>query len=256
MLALKLMLVPALVAFVSLAGQRFGYAIAGMLAGFPIVAGPIFVLLSLEHGDAFGAEIATGTLIGLLSLTAFATCYSWLCRAAHWLPTLLLSWLAFAAVTLVLMDLKFGLLGASVAGALVPLLGYRLFPAAPWSARRPALPRSELLLRMISAGALVVAVTEAAALTGPKLAGLLTPFPVSTSVLTAFAHGLGGASAANQLLRGIFTGLYGFVAFFICAAALLPAHGLATACAVALVAALVTQGLVYRYLLRFKALQQ
>jgi hypothetical protein len=44
MLALKLLLVPMFLALVSMAGKRWGPAIAGWLAGFPIVAGPILWL--------------------------------------------------------------------------------------------------------------------------------------------------------------------------------------------------------------------
>jgi hypothetical protein len=67
----KLLLAPACVVAVSLAGRRWGIAVAGILGGLPVVAGPILVVLTLVHGSAFGAEAAAGTLLGLAALTLF-----------------------------------------------------------------------------------------------------------------------------------------------------------------------------------------
>ena len=44
---LKLILVPALIAGVTLAGRRWGPAVAGWLSAFPVVAGPILLVMAL-----------------------------------------------------------------------------------------------------------------------------------------------------------------------------------------------------------------
>ena len=62
MLALKLFLVPACLALLSLAARAWGPRIAGWLAGLPIVAGPILFFLALERGTAFGAQAAGAAL--------------------------------------------------------------------------------------------------------------------------------------------------------------------------------------------------
>jgi hypothetical protein len=49
-LALKLSLVPLLIYLVTLAGRRWGPAVAGWLSAFPIVARPILFALTLEQG--------------------------------------------------------------------------------------------------------------------------------------------------------------------------------------------------------------
>ena len=44
MILLKLLLVPLLLAAVTLAGRRWGQSVAGWLGSFPIVAGPILLI--------------------------------------------------------------------------------------------------------------------------------------------------------------------------------------------------------------------
>lgn len=60
----QLLLAPLCVVGVSLAGRRWGVAVAGILGGLPVVAGPILVVLTLVHGRPFEAEAAAGTLLG------------------------------------------------------------------------------------------------------------------------------------------------------------------------------------------------
>ena len=68
MLALKLLLVPAFLALLTLAGRVFGPGIAGWLAGLPWVAGPILVVLALENGGAFAARAASATVTEVMAL--------------------------------------------------------------------------------------------------------------------------------------------------------------------------------------------
>ena len=55
-LLLKLVLVPGLIALVTLAGRRFGPRLGGRLNALPLVAGPVLFFLALEQGDAFVAR--------------------------------------------------------------------------------------------------------------------------------------------------------------------------------------------------------
>jgi len=71
-LLLKLLLVPGLVAAVTLAVRRWGPAVGGWLAGLPVVAGPVLVFYAIEQGDAFAAQAAHATLAGLIATSAFA----------------------------------------------------------------------------------------------------------------------------------------------------------------------------------------
>ena len=245
MLALKLTLVPAIIAALSIIAHRFGPTIAGLLTGFPVLGGPIFLFLVAEQGTAFGYQAAVGTLVGLVALGVYALCYSWLSRRCNWLASLLLGWAAYLLVSLLLEGFQPTLAVACLIAFAVPTIGPRLFPAAHPPQITRALPRSEIALRMVAAVALVVTITEAATLTGPRLAGLLTPFPVASSVVATFSHRLYGADIAILMLRGMVVGLYGFAAFFAVSAALLPVAGFVLAAVAGFAAAVGIQSLLY-----------
>jgi len=54
-LALKLVLTPALIAVATLVGRRFGPSISGWLVGLPFTSGPVSLFLALEQGTTFAA---------------------------------------------------------------------------------------------------------------------------------------------------------------------------------------------------------
>ena len=89
MLALKLLLVPAFLALISLAGRRWGPEVAGWLAGFPVLTGPILFLLALENGPVFAAAAATVSLSAVSGAVAFGLCYARVCAPPQ---VLVFSW--------------------------------------------------------------------------------------------------------------------------------------------------------------------
>jgi hypothetical protein len=212
-LALKLTLAPALVAGASLAGRRFGPRVAGWLIGFPVVAGPVFYFYAREQGVPFAARAAAGTLLGIVSLCVFLQVYALAARRWGWLPSVLVGWLGFAAATAALTSLReapwpAGL--AAAAGALAVTIHIQRRPE-PQPPRVP--PRHDLLVRMMATGALVVGLTGLAHLMGPGLSGLVTPFPVATTILVVFAHRLGGKQAVAAVYAGFLPSLYSFACF-------------------------------------------
>jgi hypothetical protein len=82
---------------------------------------------------------------------------------------------------------------------------------------------------MLSATAIVVALTGAASQVGPAMAGVLASVPVFGATLALFAHRLQGAAMAAQVLRGMVLALYGFAAFFFVLGVLLPRAGVLAA---------------------------
>lgn len=242
----KLLLAPACVVAVSLAGRRWGVAVAGILGGLPVVAGPILVVLTLVHGRAFGAEAAAGTLLGLAALTLFVVVYG---KAAEWIgpvPSLLAGWTAFllGIAILQLFDLPSGISLAFVAACFA--VGLILLPApatVPTAVATP--PWWDLPARALASLALVVALTAASGALGPSLSGLLAPFPIITSVLAVFTYAHGGRVQLRVLLRNFLVGFYGFAAFCFALASCLDSLSGPVAFAVALVAALAVQATVF-----------
>lgn len=239
LLILKLTLVPLVLAGITLAGRRFGPRVAGRLAGLPVVAGPIVLLLAHEHGAAFGHAAATGALAAIAALLAFGVAYSRLARHRVWplaLGGALGAWLLVAIGLLLLpQTLLAALLAAGAALQLTP----RLLPAAtaPTAPHRTT-AGDDLASRMLAGALLTLTVTGLAAVVGDRISGLLAAFPVLGSVLAVSTHRSQGAAAVATLYRGMVRGFHVFGAFFVVLALGLPPLPLPTATAVALAAAL------------------
>ena len=238
----KLLLAPACVVAVSLAGRRWGVAVAGVLGGLPVVAGPILLVLTLVHGDSFGADAAAGTLLGLAALTLFVVIYG---KASDWVgpaPSLFAGWAAFLLGIALLQLIEWPAGASLVFVSICFAVGLKILPApASDPPAMPRLPRWDLPARALASLLLVVVLTAASGALGPNLSGLLAPFPVITSVLAVFTHAHGGAAQVRLLLRNFLVGFYGFAAFcFILAISLDPLGGLA-AFSLALAGALAVQ---------------
>lgn len=242
----KLLLAPACVVAVSLAGRRWGVAVAGVLGGLPVVAGPILLVLTLVHGRAFGAEAAAGTLLGLAALALFVLVFGRTAERSGPLPCLFAGWAAFllGVAFLQLLDPPPGISLAFVAGCFAA--GLALLPApvaTPAVVATP--PWWDLPARALAALTLVVALTAASGALGPSLSGLLAPFPIITSVLAVFTYAHGGRDQARVLLRNFLVGFYGFAAFCFVLAVCLDSFSSAAAFSVALLAALAVQATVF-----------
>ncbi|MBL0422711.1 hypothetical protein JI739_20420 [Ramlibacter sp. AW1] len=245
MLVVKLTLVPLFIAAITLAGRRWGMGVAGLLAGLPVVAGPIAVFLALEHGPAFGAQAATAAISAVFALMAFGIAYCWASVRWVWpaaLACALASWFAAASLLAVLPPLP--VLALAIAGASLALAP-RLLPA-PGPVPSSGARRNDLPYRMLAGALLTLAVTGLAAHVGQVWSGLLAVFPVLGATLSVFTHRAEGGRPVVHLYHAMVRGLYSFAAFFLALALLWPRTGFWTACAAAVAACLLAQWLVQR----------
>ncbi len=249
LLLFKLLLTPLLVGLVSLTGRRWGPVVSGWLVGLPLTSGPVALFLALALGRSFASNAAQGTLIGLLSLAAFCLTYSWLSFRGNWLVCMLLSWGAFFIVTFALQYVVIPLLVAFIVVLCCLALTLRLLPDNS-SQVAPIKPASwDTPLRMLVATAFVLALTGFASLLGPRLSGLLAPFPIYATILAVFTHYAQGAASTRRLLRGLITGVFSFAVFFLVIAELVVPLGVVLAFGLASLLALVLHG-ISLYLLR------
>lgn len=245
-LALKLVLTPAVVVLATLAGRRFGRIASGWLIGLPLTSGPIAAFLAAEHGRGFAARAAVGSLGGAIAEVAFCVAYAAAARRAGWPVAAACGSLAFAAAASALQALSLGPhlatvlpLAAVACGALV--VGLALVPHVELDLdAATALPsRWDLPARAAVATAFLLLLTGSANTLGASLSGLLAVYPLYTVVLAVFAQRHEGEAGAVQVIRGLLVGLYSFVCFFlVLSLALLrmhpaPAFALAFACALA-----------------------
>ena len=241
LLVAKILLSPLCVVGVSLAGRRWGMAVAGMLGGLPVVAGPILLVETLFHGRGFGADAAAGTLLGLAALTAFVVVYGRMAALAGPAPSVLCGWSAFLLVVALLSQVQPPpALSLALVAACFPL-GLKLLPPAPPPSTPPSPPWWDLPARALAALGLVLTLTAVSGALGPHLSGLLAPFPIVTSVLAVFTHAHGGFAQVSVLLRNFLFGFYSFAAFCFTLAISLPTLTTAAAFGIATAAALAVQ---------------
>ena len=213
-LALKVLLAPALVVAATLAGRRWGDRAGGLVIAIPVVAGPILLILAIDHGRAFAGRAACGALIGIVAVAAFCLVFDRM-AARGLAPAVAVGWLTFAVLAYPLSRITTGpLASALIAVAAIAAARVVLGPEASRPSPRGPAPAWDLWARAGVTCALVLALTSAASALGPRLSGVLTPFPVATTVLVGFTLVQGGPSAVRNALRGFLTALPGFAAFF------------------------------------------
>lgn len=246
MLLLKLLIVPLFLAGISVAARRWGPQVGGLLAGFPVVTGPILYFLSLEQGVPFAAKAAQGSLLAVVACIAFGVAYSHGSRRLAWPLTVILGLSSWSAAALVLSQLQVGLPVAAGLTLLALAASPLLLPSGLESAQ-PAQPlsRMELAARMVAGAALVVAVTAVAGVVGTRWAGLMAMFPVLGTVLGVFSHRRSGPLFVARLFRGMFRGFYSFATFCISLSLLLELLPAAGAFAASVALAMLVQAGVY-----------
>ena len=242
---LKLFLAPAFIALITLAGRRWGPALAGFLAGLPVAAGPVSFFVALEQGPAFASSAAAASIASLGMTALFCLTYARMARRRAWWLAILASVAVFFAGAVLLHGLALGLWPAA---ALVLVCMFVTAPRFPVEGTVPpgrlAPPRFDLAWRMAAVVCLTLAVTGMAEAIGPRWTGLFTTFPVVSTVLAVFSHRSGphGPVVAARLLRALVLGLGSTVAFFLVIGLWLPTLGVAAGYSLAVLAALSVQG--------------
>jgi hypothetical protein len=247
-LALKLVLTPALIGIATLVGRRFGPSISGWLVGLPFTSGPVSLFLALEQGTPFAATATAGSIGGVAASAAFAVAYAAMARRSGWPASLAVASLTFAVAVVAIHAMPLAsdlptLLVLYTGGVAAAILGIRLIAPPSAMEEAPEPPQWDLPVRMAVATALVLVITGAAPILGPQLSGLLTTYPVYAGVLAVFAHAQRGGAAATHVVRGLCYGLIAFATFFLAIGALVDRAGIVPAFTAAGAGAIAVQGL-------------
>jgi hypothetical protein len=236
MLILKLTIVPlALLAF-GIVERLHGPRIAGWLAGFPIVAGPLLVFVTLDHGAAFGSATALGAFFGLVPWLAFAMTYAWAARRWAWAWCTLIG---FAVWTLTAMLAVWVEDGPRWLEA-IPLVAFVIALFAQPRGEASDEEREHvwwgLPARMVAGAILTVLITQFASAMGTHWSGIFATFPVMGSIIAISSHVQYGRHAVQEAVAGMSMGLASVGAFCFAAYLLLGLTGMWTAFALALAA--------------------
>jgi hypothetical protein len=256
---LKIAVTPLLVAAVTLAARRWGPTVGGLLMGLPWFTGPILLVLVLDRGAEFGVAASIGIELGVVCISAFMLAYGLLAAVSRWPASLAGAVAAFFASAAAMPAVQPWIIPAPVpplwaaSGLAVASLGgvLALLPRPRGAIRLEAPPWWDIPARMATAAGIVTAVALSAEALGPRLAGILSTFPVIVLVVGVFTHHRSGPDAVRHFLRGVAAALVGFVAFFLVVGLTLGSLGLLAAYALAAVATLaVTAGLLVLHRVR------
>jgi len=246
-LFLKILLVPVLIASVTLVGRRYGQRVGGWLGSFPIVAGPILFILSFENGTEFGAAAAYSAFVAIVPAMIFYVVYARLAVRTSW-------WIA-AAIGIVIWCLVAGLLWqldlsmVLAAIAVVAALGWsaRAMPerlADGLAGQVAASPHPLELPARMATGALVTLITsELGKQGGASIGGFASLFPSIGLVVAAFNHARSGPAAAVHFLKGMTRGMWSVGTFCVTLTLTLPKIGLVAGFGLAVLVAVATHAI-------------
>ncbi|WP_341314988.1 hypothetical protein WN982_06855 [Paraburkholderia sp. IMGN_8] len=248
LLALKLALVPAFLAALTMAGRIWGPSVAGWLAGLPVVAGPIVLLLALERGPAFAAQVSAASIAAIAASEAFNFAYAWSCRRFAWPLALVAGLAGWVGVAMRLTYLRGGLMWAVAVAGVAVAISQSGLPRIAGHVPATRLGLGDLALRMLAGALLTVAVTTLSASMGATWSGLLSVFPLLGIVLAVSAQRAHGADFVALLMRGMVIGRGSFAAFFAVTAMMLPHDSILLSFACASAVSMVVQGATKRML--------
>ena len=244
LLVFKLTATPLLVAMASLAARRWGNAVAGLLAGLPLMTGPISVFLTIEQGAQFTVAATTGILIALTSIAFYGLTYALAARVTHWSVAIVAAYAAFFVGAWLIQPLITDLQTAAASAYAAIILGVILIPRQRAPETPPRIPWWEIWFRMLATAAMIALVTTTANLMGPTWTGIIATVPVLATVMVVFTHSRWGSDAAMRFMRSMMLSLIAFATFFVVVGLGLETHGLTNTYVAATAIALIVSPLV------------
>ena len=217
MLITKMAVTALFVSFVTIIAERLGTTAGALIATLPVSAGPVYVLLAVDHDSAFISMSAVSSLALNAATAIFITVYVLFAQQRPlWFSVslALAAWLA-AAVTLTFVHWT----GWSASILNVAVLALCLIIVKPFRHVR-MLPKIQswhaFAVRAAMVTLLVGAVVVLSFKIGPAGSGALAMFPVvSMSIMVILHRVVGGPATAALLANAIFRprGIWGSPAY-------------------------------------------
>ncbi len=238
----KILLPVAMIGIVTLASQRWGPAVGGVMSAVPAKGGPILLFLALAQGPAFASTAAAASLGGAGGCGVFCLVYARVCRRAGWALSGLAAYTAFVAVWAAMLPVSsWGMAPAFAVVTATLLVSRRLLPEAPPGPRRQSRGLADLPARMVAGAAMVVFVTTAGPYFGATISGMLATIPTVAAVMALFTHAQEGADRTVGVMRGLTHGLLGFATFLAVVSATIVPLGIAVSFGLGIGAVLAVQ---------------
>jgi hypothetical protein len=211
MLVTKMAVTALFVSFVTITAERLGTTAGALIATLPVSAGPVYVLLAVDHDSAFISMSAVSSLALNAATAIFITVYVLFAQQRSlWFSVslALAAWLA-TAVTLAFVHWT----GCSASVLNVAVLALCLIIVEPFRHVR-MLPKIRswhaFAVRATMVTLLVGAVVVLSFKIGPAGSGALAMFPVVSMSIMVILHRVVGGPATAALLANAIFGLAGF----------------------------------------------
>ncbi|RAU40347.1 MULTISPECIES: hypothetical protein [unclassified Pseudomonas] len=213
---LKLLITPLLMLSISLAAKRWGTHIGGLLSGLPVTSASIMLFLGLEQGPTFVGAAAPGALAGVAAIQAAYLFYFAVSARTSVVGGCVLALGVYALVAWLMNRWAGPMAAVAITLFLVAMIVSITAPVRnPGTGRYVPTPRWIIPMRMLTATALLLAITATAQWAGPVVSGFLAPIPVIAWPLAVFAHVQGGRHELAAIVRGNAIGAIGVIGFYL-----------------------------------------
>lgn len=245
MLLLKITLIPLAVLALGIMERLHGPRVAGWLSGFPVVAFPLLLFVTLDHGGDFGSASALGAWYGLVAWLSFAMTYSWCSRRFNWFWCIAISFAVWTVMAVAMLEAQ----QFSVWTELLPVAAFIValasYPRGEASDEQREHVWWGLPARMLAGAVLTVVVTQFSEGLGSRWSGMFSTFPMLGSVIAVSNHIQYGPRAVQEAVAGMSMGIASIGAFCFTLYMLLPVVSIWAAFALALTASSTAHALTY-----------
>jgi uncharacterized membrane protein (GlpM family) len=242
---LKMVMTATAVVIASLAVERSGPFIGGLIGALPAAAAPAYVILALDHPPDFIAASAVGSVAINCAVTIFATIYVLLAQRHGLLVSLGgagIGWLAVAAALRLVAwtPLSAIALNVVVYAVTIPLSRRFRGSTGPVSFVRT---RLDIPLRALTVALVVSVVTGASSRIGSFASGMFALFPIILGSSIVIMHPRIGGKATASMLANVPVPLIGMALGFVAVHYLVAPIGVWPALAGGLLVSLAWSGL-------------
>ncbi len=195
----------------TVAAERVGPLIGGLVATLPLGAGPVYVFLALDHGAAFIGQSAVNSLAINCVNVIFALIYALLAQRQSLIVSLPLAIVVWFTLAWGVHVVHWTLLSALLANIVV--IAVCIVPARPLRHVRIPPVRTywtDLALRALMVATLVGVVVTLSFHIGPGGSGILAVFPIIFISIMLILHRRAGGPATAAVLANAVLGLTGF----------------------------------------------
>ena len=212
-LILKMLASAFVVVLATVTAEKAGAFWAALIASLPVAAGPIYVLLAMDHDATFLSESAIGSMAATAATAVYMLVLALACPrlpVAVAVPLGLLIWLAMAAgVRMLAWDIVSA--SAFTAGAMLMCMALTVEERGWLAPKAGARQWYDIPLRALLVATLVAIVTSFSQVLGSEATGYAAVFPMAMTSLALILHLRQGGRAVAAVMASSFLPMLGFV---------------------------------------------